>query len=128
MLKKIKYIFGIAILLFVGFLSYVYFFNQTPRHTSSGYVLRDARAVASGLNSYFLEKKTYPTSLNQIDLGAQSYLGRSYDNPTKCPPGPAIYNYQKKSDQEYQFTFCLEEETMGYSAGIHVYNENGIKQ
>lgn len=89
--------------------------------------LADVRQLASAAELYFNDNEHYPTDLEELMptyIGALPVVPAPQDGT--CTAEQNKYSY-KGSDKTYALSFCLGNTTGGYSPGLHILSEQGIR-
>ena len=88
--------------------------------------IADVRELASSLELYYNDYSHYPESLDKLP---PKYIGILPTAPTppdgNCTADDNEYKYIF-INTDYKLSFCLGENTGGYSAGIHYFTSKGI--
>lgn len=89
--------------------------------------LADVRQLASAAELYFNDNEHYPTDLEELK---PTYIGTLPTVPLPqdgtCTAEQNKYSY-KGSGKTYTLSFCLGNQTGGYSPGVRVLSEQGIR-
>lgn len=90
--------------------------------------LADVRQIASALELYRNDYKSYPAALKTLE---PVYIGIVPQAPAPadgtCSEQENQYQYAVKAQAGFELSFCLGEQAGGYAAGKHVLTQEGIK-